>query len=309
MKINSSAAKNSLKIVISLIFIFIVWKKINLVELIHILKNPSLFNFIFLTLVSHIIIVLHGVRLTQIAPDLRIRTVISATYISYFYGLFLPGQITTEFVRGGYLFRSRDRIAYGALVLTLDKLVSVFTVFLLSTVGLHFTTTPQLGIFRIIFLTASVSLCLVFFLLRTNFMNDFLKQLLSSIKLLNRLIPVLTCFQNMSLKRHLLTNFLFAILIQIFNVWTFYMLGLEFGAQLSFWDWSWINGALTIALLVPISFAGIGVREVGLIGLLGIFGISREIALTISIYIFYFYLSAAAVGYVCALRTSVAKSS
>jgi uncharacterized membrane protein YbhN (UPF0104 family) len=55
-------------------------------------------------------------------------------------------------------------------------------------------------------------------------------------------------------------------------------------------------GALTLALFLPLTVGGLGVREGTLIGLLGMFGCSSEIAIALSLTAFSFYVMLAVVG-------------
>ena len=51
-------------------------------------------------------------------------------------------------------------------------------------------------------------------------------------------------------------------------------------------DWCWILGLLSIALFLPITIGGIGVREGTLVGIMGSMGIAQEKALALSFVIF-----------------------
>ena len=59
-------------------------------------------------------------------------------------------------------------------------------------------------------------------------------------------------------------------------------LALKMGIVINFVDWCWIVAILSLALFLPISIGGIGVREASLVGTLGLFGVTTERALAFS---------------------------
>jgi len=68
------------------------------------------------------------------------------------------------------------------------------------------------------------------------------------------------------------------------------------GAGFYFVDWLWIHAIIAIALILPITLGGMGVREAGMIGFLGLVGVSSEQALAVSFGFLTLYLVQAIVG-------------
>ena len=56
----------------------------------------------------------------------------------------------------------------------------------------------------------------------------------------------------------------------------------SFNLSISFIDWCWIWAILSLVLFLPITVAGLGLREGTLVGILGTFGVKPEIALALS---------------------------
>ena len=73
-------------------------------------------------------------------------------------------------------------------------------------------------------------------------------------------------------------------------------LGLVVGIELSLLCWFTITGILSFILLVPISWAGIGLREGTLISLLGLLGVPATDAFILSILLLCLTLFGALVG-------------
>ena len=76
----------------------------------------------------------------------------------------------------------------------------------------------------------------------------------------------------------------------------FYLLSRGLQLHIGFFDWSWIVGALTLALFLPLTIGGLGVREGTLIGILGIYGYGSETAIAVSLTAFSFVIMLAIIG-------------
>jgi uncharacterized membrane protein YbhN (UPF0104 family) len=76
---------------------------------------------------------------------------------------------------------------------------------------------------------------------------------------------------------------LVGILFQLLNVAIVWVIAWGINVPLSFSDASWSLGIVLVATLLPISFGGFGVRELGFVAVLGLIGIAAPQALSISI--------------------------
>jgi uncharacterized membrane protein YbhN (UPF0104 family) len=91
-------------------------------------------------------------------------------------------------------------------------------------------------------------------------------------------------------------NVLLAIIYQLIGVLMFYLLSRGLGLAPGFFDWAWIVGALTLALFLPLTIGGLGIREGTLIGILGVYGCDKETAVALSFVGFSFVLMLAIIG-------------
>jgi glycosyltransferase 2 family protein len=77
------------------------------------------------------------------------------------------------------------------------------------------------------------------------------------------------------------------------------------GAELGLAPALWARGITGIAMLLPLSVAGLGLREVSYVALLGLFGVAPPVALAISLMVFGCVLLSAAAGALIELRSAV----
>ena len=79
---------------------------------------------------------------------------------------------------------------------------------------------------------------------------------------------------------------LLSILPHLIGACIFSILGNSFGVSLDLLTWCWVRTAVILATMVPISLAGLGVREVSLLVLLGGFGFNSANILALAAAIF-----------------------
>ena len=71
------------------------------------------------------------------------------------------------------------------------------------------------------------------------------------------------------------------------------------GLNLSYAVWAVVTGVVSVLVLLPITVAGLGLREATIVGLLGTMGVPAEKGLAISLTFFGFFLLGALAGAVC----------
>lgn len=64
------------------------------------------------------------------------------------------------------------------------------------------------------------------------------------------------------------------------------MIAAEVGIELKMADWLWIFAVVSLAVLLPLSIGGIGIREGAFVGGLGYLNFSGKLALALSLAIF-----------------------
>ena len=85
----------------------------------------------------------------------------------------------------------------------------------------------------------------------------------------------------------------------------FLAFGLAAGAELGLAPALWARGITGIAMLLPLSVAGLGLREMSYVALLGLFGLDPATAIAMSLMVFGCLLLNAAAGALVELRSAV----
>jgi uncharacterized protein (TIRG00374 family) len=236
-----------------------------------------------------------GLKHVQI--DFTIRRLLVIILISIFYSLVLPGSVITGgAVSWHKLSRSNHKRAEVGALLVYLRVVDTLTLLGIGLVWMWFDVHFSSSSFRVIvgMLFAGV------FLISLPFLSPAVTRRVEQLgqPLVNRLsLPqwvrdksgalwrVLKALQTLG---KLDTGLIFglSLVAHALGAVLFYLFALAIDMHISFLAIGWICSVISILQLIPFSVAGIGVREVSLVILLGEYGISEAQALTFSLAIF-----------------------
>lgn len=209
-----------------------------------------------------------------------------------FYSFFLPGTISGGAVKWYKFSKHGNKSAAAAVVVFnrfLEILMTIFIALFFSFTILNSTGNQEFFIPLVLIFIFMIILYLM--LLNNtglNFIeNTFLRLHLPKLikKAAEKSITAMRQYQNLSLKDH------FEIIGLLFfyhgiGIISFYCLAKSLDINLSFWIISWVASTTSIATMIPVAFAGLGVREGTLIFLLGQFSIKPDVAFALSLLLF-----------------------
>lgn len=297
--------KSILKLLVSAALLYILLYKTSYKDIINnalLFSYSALINVIILYVTSLLVAVY---KWHLLIPFHKFRKLLSITLVSQFYSTFMPGQIAGEIVKIYRLGKGRNDPEYIAASVIIDKLTGILGLLAVAFSGLlmsnyHF----PLGIIFNIFLFAIVILITLFFLkiplLHRAITNTLRKigalwpQYDRFLSLLTRLFDVWEQFLADSFK--LILVFSLSAIFQITCILINIFLAQDLGIKIPFSEWCWIFGLISIAVMLPISIGGIGVREGAFAGILSLQGIPVEKSITLSLAVFGVSLIGAFIG-------------
>jgi hypothetical protein len=209
-----------------------------------------------------------------------------------FYSFFLPGTISGGAVKWYKFSKHTDKSAAAAVIVfnrILEILITIFLAILFS-LPLLYLEGYQMLFFVLLFVF--LFLVAVYFLLFSKKGLFIIEKSISDLSLpvffsglVMKFIVALRQFQNLKLKDHIeIIALLF--LYHGIGVVSFYCLALSLGIDLSFWVISWVGAITSVATMIPISFAGLGIREGTLVFLFSQFNIMPGVSLALSFLLF-----------------------
>jgi len=226
--------------------------------------------------------------------------------IATFYSLVLPGDLIAggvswyklsqpnhKYVEAGALLiffrlvQISSLIFVGLLAALMDQQIAIPEIRAIIVIGL-------LGIVLmwIIFFSNQISKILTFITDKLNGKSSFLTSLFNSVE---KILYSILKFRLLSINR-LIIVFSISIIAQAIGLVYYLSLARAVNIKLSIFVIGWISTIVTIVQMIPVSIAGLGVREISYAVLLNDYGISPEQAISFSITIFVVFVIVGFIG-------------
>jgi hypothetical protein len=261
--------------------------------------------YVLLAAVYALGILVSALKWHLLLPDRPLTALIQGSLIGQFYALLLPGQVAGEVMKAYRLGQGRRDAEKVAASVVVDKATGLLSLMLVGFLGLY---VAQPGIPRLLVdaLLAVFACGLgLLFSVRWARLYDFVQRALVRIQQsVSFLRPVLFRVQFIMLEWRdylrrpapLLASVLMGLLLQSVHLVIILLLSLRFEIILPPFSWLWIFAVVSLAVVLPLSVGGIGVREGAFVGLLGFLGVVAPLALALSLTIFSLQLLAAGFG-------------
>lgn len=221
---------------------------------------------------------------------------------SMFYNLFLPGLISGGVIKW-YKFSKYGSKHGAAAVIAINRLLEtlmlIFTGIIFS-LPVLIERERELLIYIWIFLLALI-LAVYILLLSHGFLN-FSEKLILKFPFpqlfknaITKLFNSAKQFRKLRIKENI-QIFSLLFFYHSLGITTAYLLALSLNIEITFFDIAWIRAAVNIITMLPISFAGLGVREGSLIFLLGNYGVKPDTAIAYSMLLFFNMITVSLLG-------------
>lgn len=238
---------------------------------------------------------------------------VKVSFQASFFNLVLPGQLVAEGTKV-FLLKAKnislERVASSVVV---DKIFGIIPVFVSGMIG--FCLSDMSFSLEIIFLVGIVGLGLIsaFLFIKVPGIYFIVKKVLSIKEVNNRFLLKILKFLNNGIDTwYGYTNSIKLVFIglllggvkQFLSIMSVYVIVQDMQLTVAFKELLWIDSYSTLALLLPISIGGLGIRDGTFISALGLFGVAKEKALTISMVLFFAQIVRGVVGIVIYMMDS-----
>ncbi len=294
-----------LKIGISLVLLFFLFKQIDFKSLLAIIGKsykPAIYLAFLITGLTYFLCFFRWKILLDAAGiNLPKKRLISAFSGGIFFNMFLPSSIGGDFVRSADIgYHSKKNSAAVATVF-MDRLSGFAGMALMALaamiIGFKAVNDAKIfyAVFFLVIILVAISMCVF-----NNPLYRFFRKILSPArqgKVRQGLLGVLEQARGFKKKKPVLLKvILLSLVIQVIGPVTTYLLSLAFHLQINivyFFVFMPIIGAIT---LLPISLGGLGVRDYTTVVMFAGIGISKDLAFAFSLLTFFFLLAYAAIG-------------
>jgi len=247
---------------------------------------------------------LSALRLWFLMPEFQLRDVVRMTLIALYYGTVLPGQVAGDVMKAYRLSHSQSTPGQAVAATLVDRVIALIALFLLGACAVPWVEQAPPALMFLFVLPATAIVLGMRVLAHPRAHALFTRLLGPGRSNGLRALPGRLLDGLHSVLQHpyrLAACFLFALVFHglVIAIQMVLAHGLGFDVPLS--GWILIYAAIALLLLLPISIAGIGLREGGYVGLLAIFGIAATPALSLSLSLFAYTLVGALLGWIAEL--------
>jgi len=272
----SSIAVITAKVMISVVLLVWVVSRINMVSVGAALSTLSLsviVSSVTVFLVAHLI---NALKLSIFLQQISISVLIRQTFIALLYGTVLPGQLAGDAVKAYRIAGSTTNRAFVVAAVIVDKIVGLAALILLTIVGLWFERAAFPSQFMNIALALLFALFLLLYLpLVGRALPAWLQKSLGQV-----LMAWHSCAQNFW---RVGCSLMCGLLFQTLSVFVLVLIGTAMGISLSLFAWCVVFGSVSLVLLLPVSVAGVGLREGALVTALAILQVPAASAVALSL--------------------------
>ena len=245
--------------------------------------------------------VIAAVKWKLLLPRQPLATLLKLNFIAQFYSLFLPGQIAGEAVKAYRLGKGRSDAERIAASIAFDRLTGLIGLILVALVGLALSAVPVRAQILFTFGSVTALLVLIFFIFRSSIWIHLLVRLEQRgphcRRIAARVHNGLEAWRAYAARPFvILGSVAIGAVFQLVAVLINYQIGEALGVQLPFVDWCWIFGIVSVAVVLPFTIGGIGLREGSFAGALALIGIGPERAIAISFAVFSLSVAGALIG-------------
>jgi uncharacterized membrane protein YbhN (UPF0104 family) len=300
------------KLLIAIVFIVFLAFKYNFKIVFRQMINLPI-EGIVLTLVIYCgTIIVAGLKWQLLYTHTRLARLFEVIMIGHFFTMLLPGQLFGEASKVVYLAEEAKKNSVAGRVeelgmsVLVDKITGLIGLIVIgiagATLGLRSVQTRYLSFCFIasLFVLSFILICLRFrwcFLLFDRicaFCETKLPAIKPAVACLRRAVSAWQLYLNSPAK--LISSILMGVLYQAMIVGMHVILCRYLGIPVSFFDLCWVCAVQSIIILLPVTIAGIGLREGGYVGTLGLLGVSANSSLALSLSIFSLQIVGALVG-------------
>ena len=220
----------------------------------------------------------HGL-LTARGVDIPIINLLVITLVGKFWGMFLPSSVGVDVVRGYYLYRYTGRGADSASSVLVDKIIALWALLLIGSVGLvvygKVFDGPEIG-FYLLGIMALTAACL-YVAVRPKF-ADWLSACLPRMLgdrvggSIGKLYSSLLSYQDHPAA--LVRCFLLALLMQFLRILGAWTMASALGIEIPFIYYFLFIPVSMLLIMLPVSIGGFGMREGVLVALFALAGFS-----------------------------------
>ena len=282
------------KLLISVILLSLIFRYVNFRDVSNLIFAYSPQVLIEVIILQFLALAVAALKWQVFLKEHSFKKLFRFTLVGQFYSLILPGQLLGEMAKA-YRFSTgeegRERLVASV---AMDKITGIAGLLLVAVVGMVCTKTELLGNWKIAIIVALIIVLVGIFSFRFESVRS---RVVRYLPFRRTLTPFMDAYHEYAKDTMLIVRTVFlGVVFQLLVVWVTMILAHSLGINISPFDWFWIFSLISVAVFIPITIGGLGVREGIFVGLLGFFSVPPAEAVVLSLSIFALQVVAGAIG-------------
>jgi uncharacterized membrane protein YbhN (UPF0104 family) len=240
---------------------------------------------------------LSGLRLWCLLPEFPPSVIVRATFVALFHSTVLPGQLAGDAIKAWRLRRQCGRPGHAEAATLVDRGLAVLAMFAIGAAASASGSFPPA--LRWFFVVGTAAIAAGGALVAAPPFRRVLEgRGWRDSGRIGRFLGQFALAMHDCLRRpsRMLASFALALVFHACSIASHVVLGNALHLPLAWGDWAGVYAGASLIALVPVSIAGLGVREGGYVALLALFGLGAAAGLAMSALVFGLMLAGAAVG-------------
>ena len=282
---NKKSLLHTLGIIISLLFIYLVFRGANLSQILTYIAGLNIFSLIAVAVLSVLLVVFKTYRwkmLLDKSDKIPYKTLMPINFVAHFLNIIFPfraGEVAQIFLTKTYTNTSRSNIVGSLFLNKFMELISLLILFY-SLIIFVSIPVPDFWMRPIKYLLIFTILFLLFFAFN---IIDIRKIKQPSNKVLASIYRFFMSLKYIEDKVLLTKSILVSLLVWFIELIMIYILLHAFNITIPFWGTIVIIVGINLAMLIPATSASFGTYEYAIILVLGMFSVSKEQAVAFAI--------------------------
>jgi len=281
-----------LKWVFSIALLIVVFYKVDVKMVISNFKLVPWWYYPVLFIIAMLLQVIATIRWRFFLPDKSFSELFKLNLIGIYYSFILPSSVTGDVAKVVQIKEPSKGKSHVVAGLIIDRLIGFLSMTLLLIPAIILSKLAIFNPFLIYVIALAFILMLTLILFYYRICSSIFNKIIKRIKIksqkinafLSTLAQLIVNIETvMKQNKRLIYVFLCALLFQLLNAAAFLVTDVVFMFNLSFWNYALFACIMQIIVLLPLSIGGIGLKDVSLVALLGIAGISNDKALSVSL--------------------------
>jgi glycosyltransferase 2 family protein len=281
-----------INILILLVLVWLLYQRIDFQEVLKSVREVSIGIFFFTVLISVFRVWLTGLRWGALHPDddtkLSKWSYFRFSMLAHLFNLFMPGALGGDIAKTAYAVNEQKKKRIKSVIAVLvDRVIGLTSILFFGLIALFFAH-DKLS-FNLWYLVAVTLLIIIGLIVATNLnVINFIFAFLTKKKLDNSFLGRLLSNWKESVEFYISRKakvgyaLVLCIPIHLISFILFYVFGLYIGIDIGFFPMVFSIAIMWLITAIPFSIGGIGVREVSLVWLLGMFGVVPELAVSLA---------------------------